>query len=254
MVCNGPARPASHCSLTRCGPCGARDHGLFGFTLIELLVVVAIIALLLGLLLPALASARESAIKVRSQANLRTIHQWMHLYADTYDGLVPIGYRGNRLQWNTMVYSGTSQRFVLHGRLVVADLVETGEALYSPAETAPGQSYDTAQNPWPPGEPGVNVQGGYALAPLVDWGFAEFPERFPRLVNLGFRAILADSFGLPERVDSRHRTGIHVLHADSAVRWVRREMIDDQLEQCVGLSPNNNPFQQAIWDRLDERR
>ncbi|MGP1345635.1 MAG: prepilin-type N-terminal cleavage/methylation domain-containing protein [Phycisphaerales bacterium] len=224
-----------------------------GFTLIEALIVVAIIALLVALLLPALRSARESTIRIRSQANLRTIHQWMHLYADTYDGLIPVGYRGGRLQWNTMVYSGTSDLFVLHGHLVQADLVETGEALYSPAETAPEQAFDTPANPWPPGQPGVNVQGGYALAPLADWGFAEFPEAMPRIADLGFRAILADGFGLPERLDSRHGVGIHVLHADAGVRWVDRSVFDDQLSQCAGISPDNNAFQQEIWDRLDAR-
>jgi prepilin-type N-terminal cleavage/methylation domain-containing protein len=222
-----------------------------GFTLIELLVVIAVIALLMGVLLPALSRARGAAIKVWSQSNMRTIHQWMHIYASTYDDQVPVGYRGERCQWNTMVYSGTNNLYVLYGRLVLEDLVETGEALYSPAETAPDQSHNTPQNPWPPGQPGVNVQGGYALAPLVDWGYAGLPERLPRLSALGSQAILADSFGVPERVDTRHRDGIHALHADAAVRWVRRERFDDLLSQCTSISPEHNDTQRAIWDRLN---
>jgi prepilin-type N-terminal cleavage/methylation domain-containing protein len=58
----------------------------FGFTLIELLVVVAIIALLIGILLPALGKARDSARRTRSLANMKTHGQILAIYANENKG------------------------------------------------------------------------------------------------------------------------------------------------------------------------
>lgn len=53
-----------------------------GFTLIELLVVVAIIALLISMLLPALSGAREQSQQLLCQTNLRSIGHAAYFYAE----------------------------------------------------------------------------------------------------------------------------------------------------------------------------
>ncbi len=85
------------------------------FTLIELLVVVAIIALLMGIMLPMLGKSRETARGTICLSNMRTLAQGWDLYADQNKDIMPGGRmpnlpggKANPLNW---YHVGTGMKF-----------------------------------------------------------------------------------------------------------------------------------------------
>ncbi len=64
-------------------------HGLPAFTLVEMLLVIAVIAMMIALLLPAMKKARERSRQMRCQSNTRQIFLMQAIYAQDHAGFFP---------------------------------------------------------------------------------------------------------------------------------------------------------------------
>jgi len=227
------------------------------FTLLELLVVVAILALLLAMLLPALNRSKAMARRIQCMSNQRQLTAGLLTYAADEMGAVPVGYEGAK-QFNYLIYNKWKRNnaiggLMAYGRLYATGIVDWEEPYFCPDSTL--LDSDKA-NPWPPGaDPNENTRSDFASRPIANWAGGMFPNPMPKVQTLSRSVVLtADRVSTPAHVSYVHVEGVNAGRITGAVGWIPLEAFESELNNIPNgpFSSSYNDRQQAVWDAMDE--
>lgn len=225
-----------------------RNHT--GFTLIEILVVLAIIAILIGLLMPAVQKVRESASRLQCQNNLKQIGLALHNRHDVFGRFPPAHNIGSGV-------SGSYQCETPAGGLTSSGVPVEGEyfswtfyiAPYMEQE-ATARAFDTTRSPWWQYIPGMPQIGANTLNSVRIKSFQCPSDRRSNLIcdYNGKHAALTNYLGVSGRNQFREvngQDGILYVNAGVKLHWILDGSSNTLL---VGeRPPSNNLYYGWMW-------
>ncbi len=213
-----------------------------GFTLIELLVVIAIIALLAAILFPVFGRARENARRTSCLSNMKQLGLGMMQYVQDYDDVYPghFGGNGGSERWPQMINPYVKSNQIYNCPSRAGDFPYTGD--YNTAGRIGYGMNDWLNKYWEADSTLASIQRPSETLWIAEINGVTAAEVAADPDINSYRAIpsyynkdnpTSDYYGMqtvPEprgRLSARHFGGTNVLWADAHVKWLRREVLEN---------------------------
>lgn len=235
------------------------------FTLLEVLVSIAVIATLIGLLIPGLNKAHESARRVSCSSNLRQFGFGISTYAEaSQDRLPPSGFLPRGWGGRSASPSGQPDQMLIVrvaneqlaykdgilwdglGRLFYGGYLAPGKVFYCPSHRGK-HPFARYLSFW--GDRRGEIVSNYQYRGMGAGGTS-----IPKLYQIEPANIAIAADGMRSKADYNHRIGLNFLRADLGVDWLSdpgsqlAELLPDEEDDSSGSSTN------SIWDLLDDQQ
>jgi type II secretory pathway pseudopilin PulG len=225
-----------------------------GFTLVDILVSIAIIAVLIGILLPSLAMVRATSEKVVCASNIRQAGLGLHMYAmDNGDYLPQSVFADFGSDWNTTplqlrvdiglrgVESNQSQYWDGLGHLIGQNYLSDGRIFFCPSHLG--------ENTFESFRDQFNGLDGDIVANYQYRGVG--PNGEQRLDQFQSSvALVSDGFRTLDEIN--HPNGMNVLRAGMGVSWFRDTNLTAISNTILGPDGDEEDSWRDRWDLLDQ--
>lgn len=218
--------PNNTVSTVRCSRMQRASRGQSAFTLVDILVTMAIIALLIGLLMPGLASVKEHTRRVVCMSNVRQVGLGLVLYADANKDKLPasvfIDTRGRddevdyapenmmTIRLPNEISRRTNTSWDGLGYLYSQEILTTPDIFYCPSHHGQHR-FEDVLDVWK--KPAGEIVGNYHFRGMGPNGSTRLS-----FIEPSRAAIAAD--GMRTLEDYNHRVGLNVLRADLSLFWL----------------------------------
>ena len=235
-----------------------------GFTVIELIVCLGVVAVLCGILLPSLRTAREASQRVGCASNMHQVGVALATWANIHDNRIPASAnvngpvtRGQELMAARIATGGAAgpSGWDGLGLLVQGDFLGNCQCLYCASHHGE-HTFERYANDYADLSSSKQIYTNYQYSSHLQYQLPpDDPHHGAPITLDAGRAVLLLTDGLRTRSDFNHESGLNRMFADLSIEWwsdTANRLRDSLPETALSIDPAGQDRYSRIWEFLNE--